>query len=286
MKSSHRSTALAIFTAALAFAPAAARADDKGDCLSASEKAQQLKDDRKFLKAREQFLACARDVCPAVVKKDCDDQVADLDKRTPSVVIRAKDKAGQDLVAVKVTSDGAPLTEQLDGRAITLDPGVHTFRFEAAGNEPLEQKIVLAEGEHDRPVTAQFGKGEAVEAPAQKKGAPVGAFVVAGVGLAGMGVGAAFWGLGLAQKSSDESATGCKNTGGCSQSEIDSIHTKLVVGDVVFFTGTAALVGGIIWTIVHYASGDKEGSTAPAAMLDVAPATYGRGAVASASIRW
>ena len=277
-----------MFTApAIAFAPAA-HADDKADCVTASEKAQSLRDDRKFIKAREQFLTCARDVCPAAVKKDCGDQVADLDKRMPSVVVRAKDKSGQDLVAVKVTSDGAPLTEQLDGRAIPLDPGVHTFRLEAEGNEPIEQKIVLAEGEHNRQVTAQFGKpggGGTLESPSGKK-APIAAFIVAGVGLAGMGVGAAFWGLGLAQKSSDEGASGCKNTGGCSQSEIDSIHTKLVIGDVAFFAGTAVLVGGVIWTIVHYASGSKEGSAAPAAMLHVSPATYGRGAVASASIRW
>jgi hypothetical protein len=287
MNAVHRSTLLATFAAAVAFAPAVARADEKAECVSASEKAQSLRDDRKFIKAREQFLTCARDVCPAAVKKDCADQVADLDKRMPSVVVRAKDKTGQDLVAVKVTSDGMPLTEQLDGRAIPLDPGVHTFRLEAAGNDPIEQKIVLAEGEHDRAITAQFGKpgGGTLEVP-QKKGAPIGALIVMGVGLAGMGVGGAFWGLGLAQKSSDEGASGCKNTGGCSQSEIDSIHSKLVIGDVAFFAGTAVLVGGVIWTIVHYASGSKEGSAAPAAMLDVAPATYGRGAVASASIRW
>lgn len=284
MTTTQRSALLAVLTASFAFAHTA-RADDKADCVTASEKAQSLRDDHKFLKAREQFLACARDVCPAAVKKDCADQVADLDKRTPTVVVRAKDKTGQDLVAVKVTSDGAPLTDQLDGHAIPLDPGVHTFRFEAAGNEPLEQKVVLAEGERDRSISAQFGKPEGI-AETHKKGAPIGAIIVSAVGLAGMGVGAAFWGIGLGQKSTDESPTGCKNTGGCSQSEIDSIHTKLVVGDVAFFAGTAVLVGGIVWTIVHYASAGKEASSAPAALFDVAPTTYGRGAVASASIRW
>ena len=256
--------------ASLTLVPTLARADEKADCVSASENAQKLKDDRKFIKAREQMLVCARDVCPAAVKKDCADQVADLDKRTPSVVLHAKDKGGQDLVAVKVTGDGAPLTEQLDGRAITLDPGVHTFRFEAAGNEPLEQKVVLAEGERDRNITVTFGKpGGDQPVPTTKKGAPIGAFIVAGIGLVGMGVGAAFWGIGLGDKSSAESGpTACKPT--CPQSRVDDIHTKLVIGDVAFFAGTAILAAGLIWTIVHYAGG---GGNKEAALVDIASGT-------------
>ena len=251
-------------------------ADEKAECVAASENAQKLKDDRKFIKAREQMLVCARDVCPAAVKKDCADQVADLDKRTPSVVFHAKDKSGQDLVAVKVTGDGTALTEQLDGRGIPLDPGVHTFRFEAAGNEPLEQKIVLAEGERDRNITVSFGKpGGDQPVPTTKKSAPIGAFIVAGIGLVGMGVGAAFWGIGLGQKGTDTSPGGCApppaGTGtGCSSSEIDSIHTKLVVGDIAFFAGTAILAAGVIWTIVHYAGG---GGSKEAALLDIASGT-------------
>ena len=249
-----------------------AHADEKADCVAASENAQKLKDDRKFIKAREQMLVCARDVCPAAVKKDCADQVADLDKRTPTVVFHVKDKGGQDLVAVKISGDGNPVAEQLDGRAITFDPGVHTFRFEAAGNEPLEQKIVLAEGERDRNITVSFGKtgGDQV-VPTAKKGAPIGAFIVAGIGLVGMGVGAAFWGIGLGDKGTAEQPppTGCKPN--CPQSTIDDIHTKLVIGDVAFFAGTAILAAGLIWTIVHYASGpsNKEAS----ALLDIASGT-------------
>jgi hypothetical protein len=215
------------------------------------------------------MLVCARDVCPAAVKKDCADQVADLDKRTPSVVFHVKDKGGQDLVAVKVTADGAPLTEQLDGRAIILDPGVHTFRFEAAGNDPLEQKIVLAEGERDRNIIVTFGKGNDQVGPAPGKKAPIGAFIVAGIGLVGMGVGAAFWGIGLGDKSTDESTCAPK-AGGPGCTNVDDIHTKLVIGDVAFFAGTAILAAGLIWTIVHYAGG---GGNKEAALVDIATGT-------------
>lgn len=260
-----------IIAAAITFAPLAAWADDKADCVAASEKAQQQKDDRKLIKAREQFLVCARDVCPAAVKKDCADQVADLEKRSPTVVLHAKDKAGQDLVAVKVTADGAPLTEQLDGRSIPFDPGVHTFHFETAGADPIDQKIVLAEGEKDRAITVSFGGG-AVGGPVgptpTKKSAPVAAFIVAGIGLVGMGVGAAFWGIGLGQKSTDESAGGCAPN--CTSDQVDTVHTSLVIGDAIFFSGTAVLAAGLIWTIVHYAGG---GGSKEAAMVDIATGT-------------
>ena len=267
--------------ASFTLVPTIAWADEKAECVAASEKAQQLKDDRKFIKAREQMLVCARDVCPAAVKKDCADQVADLDKRTPTVVFHVKDKGGQDLVAVKVTSDGNPIAEQLDGRAVTLDPGVHTFRFESAGTEPMEQKIVLAEGERDRNITVSFGKPGGDQVPTAKKGAPIGAFIVAGVGLVGMGVGAAFWGIGLGDKGTAE--TTCKPD--CPKTTIDDIHTKLVIGDVAFFAGTAVLAAGLIWTIIHYAGTNKE-ATAAKTTFDIAPAALGRGAVAMTTIRF
>ncbi len=273
----------------------AARADDKTDCIAASEKAQSLRDDRKLIEAREQFLSCARDACPAAIRKDCADQVPAVQQRTPSVVFHAKNKTGQDLVAVKVLADGQPVAEQLDGRSIPLDPGVHTFRFEAAGSAPVEQKIVLAEGEHDRALTARFGGGEtatssAVAAPSEKRGAPVGAFVVGGVGLVAMAIAPVFYAMGLGQKSTDEAPGGCAPSGGgagCSPSEIDSIRTKLVVGDALLIGGGVVLATGVVWAIVHYASGGhKEASNPPAAMFDVAPTAYGRGAVASTTIRW
>ncbi len=270
--------------------PSAFAANSKTECVAASEKAQQLKDDRKLIQAREQFLACAQNACPAAVKKDCADQVADLDKRTPSVVFRAKDKNGQDLVAVHVTGDGAALTEQLDGRAIPLDPGVHTFRFEAAGNDAIEQKIVLAEGEHNRAVLAQFGHPDATPPPTTaapaKKGVPVGAFILGGVGLVSMGVAPIFYAMGLSQKSTDQTTCAPPSGPGCSSSEINSIQTKLIIGDVFMFGGAALLAGGIIWTIVHYTSGGKEAPAAQAMTFDVAPTFYGRGAVASTTIQW
>ena len=104
-----------------------------------------------------------------------------------------------------------------------------------------------------------------------KKSAPIGAFIVAGIGLVGMGVGAAFWGIGLGQKSDLEAGGSTHCAPNCTDAQISTVHTSLVVGDVLFFSGTAILAAGLIWTIVHYASNpsNKEAS----ALLDIASGT-------------
>ncbi len=278
-------TNIALVCAALATLAVPAFADEKAECIGASEKAQQLRDEHKLKSAREQFLACAKDACPAAVKKDCSDQMSEIDKKIPSVVVRAKGKDGQDLVAVKVTSDGVTLTEQLDGHGIPLDPGVHTFRFEAAGNEPFEQQIVLAEGERDRAVVANFGKHDA---GGGGKRAPIGAFVVGGIGLVAMGIAPIFYALGLGEKSDIENGKQTcvtPQTESCANEKGD-IRSKLAVGDIFMFGGAAVLAAGIIWTIVHYTSGSKEASNPSAARFDIAPTMLGRGAVASTTISW
>lgn len=238
---------------------APARADDKAECIAASEKAQSLRDDKRFSQTRELLLSCAREVCPAVIKKDCAEQLADLEKKIPSVVLGAKDHSGHDIVAVKVAIDGKPAAESLDGKAIQLDPGVHTFRFETAGEDPVEQKVVVAEGEQSRPVTVTFGQPDGGGGGETKRGAPIAGIVVGGVGLiAGAVLAPIFWSMGLSQKKTDESPGGCAPAGGgtgCSDDEISSIRTKLVIGDIMMGVGIVGIAVGAVLIITHYTGG-------------------------------
>jgi hypothetical protein len=68
----------------------------------------------------------------------------------------AKNAAGSDLVDVKVTVDGAPLATKLDGLAVDVDPGAHTFAFEAPDGR-VEQKVVITEGGKAQRVSVAFG---------------------------------------------------------------------------------------------------------------------------------
>ncbi len=70
----------------------------------------------------------------------------------------AKDTAGHDLTDVRVSMDGAPLLQRLDGSAIPVDPGVHHFVFEATGYRVDSTKVtaVIREGVKERPVQTVF----------------------------------------------------------------------------------------------------------------------------------
>lgn len=254
-------------TLAILASTASALADDKQECISASEAAQKSRDDRHLSKAREQFLLCSRDVCPSAVRKDCTEAMADLDKRMPSIVVRAKDNKGVDLVTVSVTIDGKLAADTLDGRSLPLDPGVHQFSFETPGQKTVEQKIVIGEGERDRPVVITFGAtegGNGGSTAPESKGAPIGAFVLIGAGVVAAGVGAVFYAMGLGQRSTDLTS-GCGATQSACDDEKSSIKTKLVVGDILTGVGIVGVVGGVVWAVVHYTSGSKEKTPAPTA---------------------
>jgi hypothetical protein len=147
-----------VLTAAFAtclFAPRAF-ADDKQVCTDAYGQAQTLRDAHKLTEAREQLRVCARAECPGFIAKDCAAWLKDVEPRIPSVVLIAKNAAGSDLVDVKVTVDGAPLATKLDGLAVDVDPGAHTFAFEAPDGK-VEQKVVIAEGGKAQRVSVAFG---------------------------------------------------------------------------------------------------------------------------------
>ncbi len=254
-----RTTAVLLgLTLVLAAAPALA--DDKADCVHASEKAQALGDQGKLTQAREQLLVCGRDVCPGPVKKDCAEQLDTVTRRIPTVVVQAKAPSGNDAIAVTVTIDGKVVATQLDGKAIPLDPGVHEFHFEMVGAPAVDQRIVVAEGKQNRPIVVTFGShsphgGETPHPAPAGKGLPVVGLVVGGLGvIAGAVVAPIFWTLGLDEKSGYESGPD-QCAPNCTSDQKSSVETKLVVGDIFLGVGVAAVITGAIMVIAHYAGG-------------------------------
>ncbi len=105
-------------------------APTKDQCVDAYTRAQDQRRDSKLLDARRSFLLCASESCPRLVRSDCVKSLDELASALPGIVFEAKDGAGQDLSAVTVTMDGALLVDHLDGSAIAVDPGEHTFVFQ------------------------------------------------------------------------------------------------------------------------------------------------------------
>jgi hypothetical protein len=150
--------------------PAPARAADPttSDCLGANESAISLRNEHKLRAAREKLLVCAAASCPTDIRNECARRVADINAAIPTIVFEVKDAAGRDLSAVKVTMDGQPLADRLEGTALSIDPGVHTFAFDTEGHPKVEKQLVIREGEKGRREPVMFGAA----APAAPQPAP------------------------------------------------------------------------------------------------------------------
>jgi hypothetical protein len=170
----HASIAPGLAFASAILTASNARASDPttADCLSANEQSIQLRADHKLRDARAQLLICAAASCPSDVRNACTRRVVDVNLAIPTIVFEAKDSAGNDLTAVKVSMDGHPLLQKLEGIAISLDPGEHRFTFETAGQPPVEKTFVLQEAEKGRHVTVTFGAQPSPTPPPEATAAP------------------------------------------------------------------------------------------------------------------
>jgi hypothetical protein len=191
----------------------------------------------------------------------------------PSIVIGARDVTGHDLVQVKVTIDNVVAAERLEGKAIDVDPGVHAVRYEAPGFPAIEDQIVVREGEKNRPITVTFGGGGGGKQPDPKDrdrsspapeiasgGAPVGAYVVGGLGLVALGV-AGYLGLHSNGRAKDL-RDGCGQTRTCTQSDVDAVDSERTAAWVVGGAGVAAIAVAVILLVTH-SSGSKTSGRNP-----------------------
>ncbi|WP_437729129.1 hypothetical protein [Sorangium sp. So ce861] len=160
--------ALAVATAAaLALTGARAHAQPhKRACAAAYERAQGLRRDGKLLAAREALIACSQPTCPAAAVADCGPWLAEVEKSLPTVVIAARDAHGRERLDVRVLVDGRPLAAALDGKALPVDPGPHTFRYEPASGPAVEERVLIREGEKNRAITVILGASSAGAPPA------------------------------------------------------------------------------------------------------------------------
>lgn len=116
----------------LLLAPRTSAADADDDCIAASERAVKLSRAGTLLLAREELSACSALACAEALRTSCASRLTELNTQLPTMVFRATDARGADTAAVRLFVDGKLVAESLMGQAIAVDPGSHTFRFEAA----------------------------------------------------------------------------------------------------------------------------------------------------------
>jgi hypothetical protein len=266
---------VAVLGASLVAAPALAE-DDWEQCSAAYEQAQVDRRDGHLLEARRQLAVCVRPECPETARRDCDQWLAEVEASIPTVVLDARDGSGRQLTAVTVLLDGEPLALRLDGVSLEVDPGPHTFRFETAGEAPIERTITILEGEKNQKVSVSWAKAASAPAPRPPPpptpdrptggdGTPTGAWILGGVGLVAMGTFAFFGVSALGDETDLEDTCGLTRT--CTEGDIDEVHAKRVAADVSLGIGVVCIVTSAIWLIADSASDPPDQSAAGPAGL-------------------
>lgn len=253
-----------IAAAALFAGPAAADAPTKQECVVANESAQDLQRSGRLLQARLQLLTCAASACPGAVRQDCADRLQAVGQALPTVVLIPKDPGGADASAAALAVDGVAQTVMLDGTAIAVDPGPHTFTVALAGRPTVSLRLLLKEGERVRREVV-FKAGLSPSAPGeptgdgQADGRTVSSAAAAdgnvrtmhriawsaiGAGAAGVVLGTAFGFLALAKKASlGRECEGTECPPG-SEGDIEGMHVNAVAANISFALGLLGLGGG------------------------------------------
>jgi hypothetical protein len=220
--------------ALLASASSAAAEPTKNECIAANESAQDLRQAGKLREARARLTICVAASCPGTLREDCAQRVNEIDTAMPSVVFEAKNGSGNDLGAVRVTMDGQPFAQRLDGTAIPADPGEHRFYFEADGLPRTEKTLVFREGDKSRRERVVFdpgsgGSDDTADNATGHSNWPT--YVAFGVGGAGLVLGVIFT-IAAVNQNSTLAGECTLPSGGCDpsfQSQIDALHRDQIV---------------------------------------------------------
>jgi hypothetical protein len=238
-------------------APARAAEPSTTECLAASDASLKAGNEHKLRAERQQLLICASSSCPGEIRKECARRVEEVNSSIPTLVFQAKDPTGADLSDVKVTMDGDVLADHLDGSALVVDPGQHTFTFQTPGQPTVEKQLVVREGEKERSEAIQFGTptGDDVNHPTEtagsggKKTQKIIAVVVAGVGVAGLGVGGAFGIMAISKKNHAQDLCSTPQCNDAAGSQAWSDAKKVGnISTVGFIAGGVLLAtGAVLW---------------------------------------
>ncbi len=302
VSSSGVAACVAVLTAILPFS---VQAVTPLECAQAYEKAQVERKAGHFTVAIESLRECAGQECPAFVRKDCIQWMAETESTQPTVVFSVR-RNGADMTTVEIACDGRVLTRSSDGKSVALDPGVHDFAFGVPGEAAVHRQIVIRQGERDRiveieldkpslaalspgaaarksvlpDVAAAAGASSRVGGGSSMSGRRILAYSLAGLGTLGVSGFAAVGLWGYSQKRDFERS--CAPF--CSSSQVESVRTKYIVADACLGVGVVSLglAAYLFLSEGKTAAGVSPSTTAVA----ISPSLFGHGAVVDMSGRF
>lgn len=239
-----------------------ASAQDATACVDAANAVAGLRKAKQLGEARSKLLVCAQEACDTIVRDDCKKWLAEVEAARPSLVFTVKDGNGADLTDVRITANGQPLADRLDGTAVSIDPGEYELSFEAKGVGAAKQRVLVVEGQKSRLIEVVLGGG-ALPPPAQKEEpaslAPF-AWTTFGIGAAGL---VAFGVLqGVAQSEYAEFEDSCGRTRACTDTDVAPTRDKFIASMAMLGVGGAGIVTAAILFIVDATSKEHPDSAA------------------------
>jgi hypothetical protein len=268
-------TLAASSAALLTLSPRVARADAKTCAASHASGQREVKAGRLRL-ASELFTACGSDEsCPDQIRTECTELLESVRQTIPTVILSVVDDAGNDVSNVRVFSTDELLTEQLDGRALELDPGKHRLRFVLPWGDVLSSDVLIREGEKNRLVEVRLPKKggasspdgaepaaepSAPAKPAETRSTPVAAYVATGLAVVGFGT---FAGFAIAGNSEKNQLEGCApGCGDGDRDRYDDMKRSYLIADVGLGVGAVStVVAAVLFITGGQSSSEREHAT-------------------------
>ena len=147
--------------------PAAEPADEpldenKAACVASFTEAQKARREGRLVDSRERLMECAQPACPQLLVDKCIPWLDEVQEAIPTIIVVAKDADGQAVFDVEVVLNGIVISDALDGRPISIDPGDHRFRFDHEHALTVERRLLILQGEQNRVVEVQFPRPPAI----------------------------------------------------------------------------------------------------------------------------
>jgi hypothetical protein len=300
--------------AAMVLLFAATGAAESPSCAGSYIEAQTKEAAGHLLEARRLYLQCARRSCGAFLLSECTTRHARLDSDIPSVVLVATERSGAPRADVKVTLDGEPFVERLDGHSLQVNPGFHEFVFTTDDGVAVSEKVMILQGDRNRRIAALVPSNEAqsgsnvtavgrpnaasahestsdapephvvptrssAQVPPRKASPPsdghAASWVLGGISALGAG---GFVLLSSWGKKDNDLLQQCAPN--CQQASVDRVKQRYLAADVSLGVGAAALSGALLLYALSGSHSERPAQSASAYSMDVHPTT-GTGAVAS-----
>ncbi len=141
--------------------PAFAVEGEVSACITSYEQGQVARDEGRLVQARDHFVACAADTCPAALRRDCRPWLSQIDTRLPTLVFHAR-QGDRDASDLQVVVDDVQIIDKLDGRAVAVNPGRRLIRWVQAGVTVAQDELLVVEGEKTRLVSLDLPAAEPV----------------------------------------------------------------------------------------------------------------------------